>query len=876
MNDNRRSRVGAGVACGRLVFGLVTLAAVIAVAEAAVMLLLPSLGLHGIWEVVADSVLLSLIVLGPLYLLGFRASPLPRYEQNKIDPLLRTFVFASLAAVVAIGLLAGLNLRHELRAAATHEAEDSATHLAVALRDSSLQSLLGSAADGVGIAISTEAMPVLDREVRIFLAPFEVVKLKVFDLERRIIYCTDPSLIGEVNRDNARLEAALAGRVWSELEKKGSMVDLASESRLDVDVVETYVPIQDAGGRVRGAMEIYQDITDAIAVGEASWRRAVLTLIIVLTCVFSALAALMHRATRIIRAHVRDLEYSRGEILKLSTAVEQSPASVIVTDTEGTILYVNPRFTETTGYQAAEALGRNPRMLRSTNMSSSEHRQMWETIRGGRVWQGEFYNTKKNGQRYWDRTSIAPIRDASGRITSYVAVKEDVTQRKRSEEQLELAATTDRLTGLPNRAVLIDRIDQALKRAKRDQTKWAVLFFDFDRFKVVNDSLGHDVGDALLRDIAGIFRRELRDTDTVARIGGDEFVVLLGNLAEWSDAREKADKLVRVFAEPHRLDGHVLVSTASVGLVTNEHGYDDAGAVVRDADAAMYEAKAGGRGRVVVFDEAMHAKAMECLALEADLRTAGGGDQLRRAYQPIVHLATGELAGFEALLRWEHPQRGTLQPLDFIGIAEETELIVPIGRWVYQTAAAQLSEWNRRLGLDHALHIAVNVSKRQLLDPGFVDEIVECRRACGLHPGELQLEITESVVADARSDVAPLLRRLRENGFSIAMDDFGTGVSSLSALHEYPIDVLKIDRSFIRVLDTDRSLLAIVSSITSLAENLQIKTTAEGIESEQIIGALQSIDCTWGQGFHFARPMSPVDAEAYIVEHRRQQGLRAA
>ena len=876
MNDTPRPRNGAAAARGRLLVGLVSLAAVIAIAEGAVMLLLPSLGLDGMWEIVADSVLLSLIVLGPLYLLGFRAAGVPRYEQKKIDPLLRTFVFASLAAVVVIGLLAGHSMRHELRAAAVHDAEDSAIDLALALRDSSLQNLLGSAEDGVGIAINPEDMPNLDRELRVFLAPFDVVKLKVFDLKRHIIYCTDASLIGEVNQGNARLEAALTGRVWSELEKKGSMVDLASESRLDVDVVETYVPIQGPDGRVLGAMEIYEDITDAIASAEASWHRAVLTLIIVLSGVFSALAALMHRATRIIRAHVRDLEYSRGEILKLSTAVEQSPASVVVTDTEGTILYVNPRFSETTGYLAEEAVGNNPRMLHATNMSSVEYRHLWETIRSGRVWRGEFYNTKKDGQHYWDLTSIAPIRDASGKITSYVAVKEDVTQRKQAEEQLELAATTDKLTGLPNRAVLLDRIDQALKQAKRDQTRCAVLFFDFDRFKVVNDSLGHDVGDALLCDIASMFRRELRATDTVARIGGDEFVVLLGSLTNWSDALDKAEELVAVFAKPHRLHGHLLVSTASVGLVTNERGYEDATAVIRDADAAMYEAKAGGRSRVVVFDEAMHARAMEHLALEADLRVAVDREQFRLFYQPIIDLSTGELAGFEALVRWEHPERGMIQPLEFIKIAEETDLIVPLGRWVYKTAAAQLSEWNRRFGFDHALQVGVNVSKRQLLHPGFVDEIVECRRACGLHPGELQLEVTESVIADERSEVAPLLRRLRDHGFSIAMDDFGTGVSSLSALHDYPIDVLKIDRSFIRVLDEDRSLLAIVSSITSLAENLHIKTIAEGIESEKIIGALQSIGCTWGQGFHFAGPMPPVDAEAYILKHFPQKGSRAA
>ncbi|MCZ6834718.1 MAG: EAL domain-containing protein [Planctomycetota bacterium] len=443
-------------------------------------------------------------------------------------------------------------------------------------------------------------------------------------------------------------------------------------------------------------------------------------------------------------------------------------------------------------------------------------------------------------------------------------------------EQLEVFASTDKLTGLSNRAVFLDRLTQLMKHARRDGSRFAVLFFDFDRFKVVNDSLGHEVGDALLCDIATIFKRELRESDTVARFGGDEFVVLLRNLTNWSDAVLKAQRLLDVLARPHQLGDHLIVSSASIGVVTNERDYSQPGEMIRDADAAMYQAKENGRAQVVVFDQEMHADALDRLSLESDLRKALNDEQLRLVYQPIVDLETGLVSGFESLLRWDHPERGLISPLDFIPIAEDTGLIVPIGQWVLKAAAAQIAIWNRSRDPKRRLKISVNVSKRQLQEASFPDDVIACQREYGLQAGVLQLEITESMIVDDRSNVAPQLRRLRELGFPIVMDDFGTGVSSLSTLHEFPIDVLKIDQAFIRVLDRDRSLLAVVASITNLADNLGIQTVAEGIETADILGALQSIGCTWGQGYFFAKPMPPADVEAYLFQHDQEQTQRAA
>ncbi|MEE8154788.1 MAG: EAL domain-containing protein, partial [Phycisphaerales bacterium] len=480
--------------------------------------------------------------------------------------------------------------------------------------------------------------------------------------------------------------------------------------------------------------------------------------------------------------------------------------------------------------------------------------------------------------------------ESSGDIGSLIrAFNAMATDLCESQDKLEAAATTDKLTGLPNRALFLDRLEQALKQSRRNSSRFAVLFFDFDRFKVVNDSLGHEIGDTLLCKIGDIFRANLRESDTVARIGGDEFVLLLTDLSEWSDARMKSERFLEAFAKPHFLGGHRVVSTASIGLVTNKRAYESANEMIRDADAAMYQAKDAGKGRVVVFDQAMHERAIDRLTLEEDLHEACsiirtsiqcdvdfstlddelyialGGDQFRLVYQPIVSLETGELSGLEALLRWNHPERGTINPVDFIPLAEETGLIVDIGRWVLHTAAQQLADWNHRLRLDHRLTVSVNLSKRELLSSSILADVLECHRQYSLQPGDLKLEVTESAIVEKQSDVIPVLRELREHGFLIAMDDFGTGLSSLGALHDYPIDILKIDRSFISALDSDRSLLAVVASITTLADNLGFTTVAEGIETEEIVGALQSVGCTWGQGYYFAKPLSASDTEVYLL-----------
>ncbi len=582
---------------------------------------------------------------------------------------------------------------------------------------------------------------------------------------------------------------------------------------------------------------------------------------------------------------LQSLEREQAAVVELSYqkyALDQHTI-VSITDTAGRIIYANDNFCKISGYSRQELIGRNHRIIKSDEHDSTFYRNLWDTILKGEVWSGEVRSRAKDGTLYWFDSTIVPFKDDSGQITQYVGIRTDVTERRDAEEklrkynaELEIAATTDKLTGLPNRAVFLDRLDQRIKMSRRDGSRFAVLFFDFDRFKVVNDSLGHDMGDALLCDIAKLFRSEMRDSDTVARFGGDEFVVLLNNLAKWSDAQSRAERLLETFAAPHQLGDHLIVSTASIGLVTNERVYMYSGDMIRDADAAMYQAKELGRAKVVVFDEAMQADAMARLSMEADLRRALHKKQFHLVYQPIVELCTGNLTGFEALLRWDHPEHGDISPVEFIPIAEDTGLILDIGQWVFEEAARQAVDWNRGLSPNQLLRVNVNVSKRQLLDPSFIEMIKTCRDEVGLRPAELQLEITESTIADDRSNVAALLHEIRELGFRIAIDDFGTGVSSLSALHEFPIDVLKIDQAFIRVLSLDRSLVAIVASIANLAQNLGIDTVAEGVETAEIVGVLQSIGCTWGQGYFFSKPLPVQEAEALLIAERKKFGPQAA
>ncbi|MCC7145231.1 MAG: EAL domain-containing protein [Phycisphaeraceae bacterium] len=570
-------------------------------------------------------------------------------------------------------------------------------------------------------------------------------------------------------------------------------------------------------------------------------------------------------------------------VRQLSRAVEQTPTSVVITDLEGKITFVNQAFCRVTGYTEQEALGQNPRVLKSGLMPAAVYKELWDTIKAGREWRGELQNRRKNGQLYWELAVISPLTDGRGNITHYLAVKDDITVRKQMEDELRSAARTDKLTGLPNRAMLGDRLQQAVLRARRMQDyRFAVLFLDFDRFKNINDSLGHESGDQLLQEIAIRLRAVIREGDslssqagehTTARLGGDEFVVLLDGIQESADAQIVADRLLEAFALPYRLGGREVYATASIGIVTSANAADTAEGILRDADTAMYEAKLAGKGRYVTFDVSMRDRVQNRLHLENDLRKALESDQLFLVYQPIVSLRTGEVESLETLVRWRHPQRGLISPGEFIPIAEDTGLIIPIGEWVLRESCRQFSLWRQDLGPAAPRGISVNLSRNQLLLPNLPDTIRRILAETSVPPQCLHLEITESAVMRDVDLATRILRAVKEVGVKLDMDDFGTGYSSLACLHQFPIDVLKIDRSFVANIDRGKDFAALVHAVTQLAGNMGIPVVAEGIETADQVLILQSLECDFGQGYFFSSPLAAAQIPNLKISPGLLQGL---
>jgi diguanylate cyclase (GGDEF)-like protein/PAS domain S-box-containing protein len=482
----------------------------------------------------------------------------------------------------------------------------------------------------------------------------------------------------------------------------------------------------------------------------------------------------------------------------------------------------------------------------------------------------------KSGEQRWVLCRGVAVRDHQGEPVRIAGSLTDITRQKQSEAALLQLAQHDKLTGLPNRAMFVEIVRTALARSKRsDSYKFAVLFLDFDRFKVINDSLGHEFGDMLLINIAQQLRVQIRTVDTAARLGGDEFVVLLDGIDGIHGAIDVANRLLSVFSKPHNLRGHEVISTASIGIVTSEGEYHRPDELIRDADNAMYQAKAAGKARYVIFDEQMHAKALQRLNLEKDMRKAISLGQMWVAYQPIVDLEDGTLKGFEALLRWDHPELGAVGPDQFIVIAEETGEIVTIGDWVMEQACRQLVKWKQDYPHASDLFMNINVSKRQVAQPDVVKKLAQVIEDTGVNPSSIKLEITESAIMDDRNGITPVLDEIRSLGVQLAMDDFGTGHSSLSCLHRFPIDVLKIDREFIMNMEQRIEYTAVIQAIITLAHTLNISVVAEGLETVEQVAQLQALECDTAQGYYFSKPLTREDAGEYILNKNQPQRLSA-
>ncbi|HYY98953.1 MAG TPA: EAL domain-containing protein, partial [Pyrinomonadaceae bacterium] len=431
---------------------------------------------------------------------------------------------------------------------------------------------------------------------------------------------------------------------------------------------------------------------------------------------------------------------------------------------------------------------------------------------------------------------------------------QDITDRKRAEEQLLHDAFHDALTGLPNRALFMDHVKMAIQRSRRSGDRlFAALFLDLDRFKIVNDSLGHMVGDQLLVGIAHRLEACLRPGDTVARLGGDEFTILLEDLSENEDAIDVARRVQEAVTQPFNIGGHEVFTTASIGIALSTTGYERAEDLLRDADTAMYRAKMQGKKRHVVFDKAMHDRAMELLQLETDLRRAIQRREFFLHYQPIVSLETGKVASFEALVRWRHPERGLVMPGEFITVAEETGLIIPLGQWVLGEACRQMREWQKHYKIDEDVTVSVNLSSRQFSQADLTEQVASVLRETGLPAHSLKLEITESMVMENIDTAIDMLTQLRNLGVGISIDDFGTGYSSLSYLHRFPIDTLKIDRSFVTQMTDNTENAEIVRTIVTLARSLGMNVIAEGVETAAQLTQLRDLGCDFGQGYLFSK-----------------------
>jgi diguanylate cyclase (GGDEF)-like protein/PAS domain S-box-containing protein len=477
------------------------------------------------------------------------------------------------------------------------------------------------------------------------------------------------------------------------------------------------------------------------------------------------------------------------------------------------------------------------------------------------------YRMRHSGGGYrWVLTRGLAVRDESGEAYRMAGSQSDITARKMAEERLLHDAFHDHLTGLPNRALFMDRLGMAIAHAKRRLSyTYAVLFIDLDRFKNVNDSLGHSVGDELLIAVARRLESCLRPGDTVARLGGDEFTILLDEVADVDQAVHVAQRLHREMALPFKVQGHEVFVTMSLGITLGAGGhYDRPEEVLRDADTAMYGAKTSGKARDAVFDYRMHDRAVALLELETDLRRAVERSEFVIYYQPIVSLASGKIDAFEALLRWRHPRRGLLSPDSFVPVAEDTGLIVPIGWWVLHEACRQLADWQALPWTGENLAVTVNLSGKQFMQADLVERVEEILRTTGIRAGSLRLEMTESTIMEQADEAVEKLLALRRLGVKLYIDDFGTGYSSLSYLHRLPVDALKIDRSFISEMDSEAERAEIVGTIVTLARTLRMDVAAEGIETAEQVSRLRALACHYGQGYFFSEPLGSVAAGGLI------------
>lgn len=549
---------------------------------------------------------------------------------------------------------------------------------------------------------------------------------------------------------------------------------------------------------------------------------------------------------------------------KLSQAIEQSPVSVMITDINGDIEYVNPEFIRVTGYQAEEVIGENPRILGSGETPSYQYKNMWNAVTSGGSWSGEVYNKKKNGELFWESMTISPIKDAEGKSTHYLAIKEDITLRKDYEERLLYQASYDTLTDLPNRSLAYDRLQQAIANAIREQRHIAVIYIDCDHFKNINDTLGHEAGDKFLIEMAKRLQNCVRDVDTVARLGGDEFLIMLaevgaekhGTDAEYEQSiREKTEYILKEISQPCTIEEMEFSVTVSAGVALFPKDGEDPHVLLRNSDTAMYRSKRKGRDNYEMFSPEMSDMLFKRVEIESKLRRAFKDGLFKLKYQALMYAQTREIVGAEALIRWEDEVLGDISPEVFVPLAEESGLIVDIGAWVMDQACSDMGQ----LRLEYPgreLYMAINLSGRQFRGKGIVDQVSAALQKHNLPGDSLELEITERLLMKDVPEVIAILNQFKEMNIRLSIDDFGTGYSSLSYLKRFPFDVLKIDQAFIKDIGVDKDDTALCEAIIAMAHSLSLSIIAEGVETEDQFKFLRQRGTEIIQGYYISKPVS--------------------
>jgi diguanylate cyclase (GGDEF)-like protein/PAS domain S-box-containing protein len=788
---------------------------------------------------------------------------LPSLSPNLRPGLRAGVLFMCSLLVVGAAVAVSANVSDHLASAAVDEA--------VASTEAVVRGFVDPMIGGAGVAklTSGEALAI-DDELERLVASGKILRIKVWAADGTVVASDLPALRGRNFPVDDDLTEAFEGNLQTGFSDATAEENVFEQGLAD-RFLEMYLPIRLPGSsEVVGVYEIYQDAASIEGQIDAT-RRDVLVIVGAMgVALLLLLFAAFSGASRLLARQNRELRRSEERFRSL---VQNSIDVQLITDAEGRITYESAAVERVLGYQIEDRIGRNALDILHPD---------------DRVWAQQMF---RDVARLPTSQVAAELRlrhaDGSWLVIEAVAKNllddpavggivvnyRDVTSRKSLEDELKRQAFHDSLTGLANRALFADRLQHAISRSERAPTALAVLFVDLDDFKTVNDSLGHSEGDLLLIAVAERLRAGVRAGDTIARMGGDEFAILIEDPADGETPVDVGLRLLAQLEPPFVNGGKELFVRASVGIATTRSREHTADELLRNADVAMYTAKSNGKNRIEIFEPGMHDAALFRLALKGDLERALERGEFTLVYQPIVRLGGGRLSGVEALLRWQHRDRGTVGPADFIPVAEETGLILPLGRWVLEQACAQAAAWNAISS--QPMTMSVNVSGRQLQQPAFASEVASVLESTGLAPELLTLELTESVLMQDAEAATAMLVDLKTLGVRLAIDDFGTGYSSLNYLRRFPIDELKIDRSFVASLDDGPTQSAVVLSILRLSETLQLETVAEGIEEPSQLAVLRELGADLGQGYLFARPLD-VDAVTALIEADAPLGESAA